>query len=210
MKRCPQCEFIYEDDQSLCDMDGIALVKSPEALILTRIAALETVRPAAKSTKSRAWRFLLTAVASIVLGLVLILVYSVSTQLERARMRVASSSPAQVTADLRVPGVDSTSGRSLAQPLDSSPPVEPPRSPEVRELAAQEQVAIAAAVAKPAPSVSQTLNPGLEGKSKPTSFSPKPRSMNQKAAENTNPKKGSTIGSILRKAGRILKKPFTR
>jgi hypothetical protein len=26
MKRCPQCEFIYEDDQSRCDMDGIDLV----------------------------------------------------------------------------------------------------------------------------------------------------------------------------------------
>lgn len=26
MKLCPQCEFIYEDDQSLCDMDGSALV----------------------------------------------------------------------------------------------------------------------------------------------------------------------------------------
>ena len=26
MKRCPHCEFIYEDDQSLCDMDGRTLV----------------------------------------------------------------------------------------------------------------------------------------------------------------------------------------
>lgn len=26
MKRCPQCEFIYEDDQNCCDMDGIDLV----------------------------------------------------------------------------------------------------------------------------------------------------------------------------------------
>ena len=26
MKRCPQCEFIYEDDQTLCDMDGKELV----------------------------------------------------------------------------------------------------------------------------------------------------------------------------------------
>ena len=26
MKLCPQCQFIYEDDQNLCDMDGNALV----------------------------------------------------------------------------------------------------------------------------------------------------------------------------------------
>jgi len=29
MKLCPHCEFIYEDDQSLCDMDGAALVHNP-------------------------------------------------------------------------------------------------------------------------------------------------------------------------------------
>ena len=26
MKRCPQCEFIYEDDQNCCDMDGVSLL----------------------------------------------------------------------------------------------------------------------------------------------------------------------------------------
>src|SRR6267142_1374798 len=33
MKLCPQCEFIYEDDQTLCDMDGRELVydRSPLA-----------------------------------------------------------------------------------------------------------------------------------------------------------------------------------
>ena len=32
MKLCPQCEFIYEDDQSLCDMDGRELVCGPGPL----------------------------------------------------------------------------------------------------------------------------------------------------------------------------------
>ncbi len=32
MKLCPQCEFIYEDDQTLCDMDGKELVYDPRAL----------------------------------------------------------------------------------------------------------------------------------------------------------------------------------
>src|SRR5436190_20904678 len=32
MKRCPQCEFVYEDDQSLCDMDGILLVFDSQKL----------------------------------------------------------------------------------------------------------------------------------------------------------------------------------
>jgi hypothetical protein len=34
MKRCPLCEFIYEDDQSVCDMDGIELVLNSGALVL--------------------------------------------------------------------------------------------------------------------------------------------------------------------------------
>ena len=29
MKLCPQCEFIYEDDQNTCDMDGKELVFDP-------------------------------------------------------------------------------------------------------------------------------------------------------------------------------------
>jgi hypothetical protein len=31
MKLCPQCEFIYEDEQSFCDMDGAGLVHNPAA-----------------------------------------------------------------------------------------------------------------------------------------------------------------------------------
>ncbi|HLA10491.1 MAG TPA: hypothetical protein VJ023_07830 [Pyrinomonadaceae bacterium] len=33
MKRCPQCEFIYEEDQSLCDLDGFELVHDSLALV---------------------------------------------------------------------------------------------------------------------------------------------------------------------------------
>jgi hypothetical protein len=32
MKLCPQCEFIYEDDQTFCDMDGKVLVYDPRPL----------------------------------------------------------------------------------------------------------------------------------------------------------------------------------
>lgn len=33
MKRCPLCDFIYEDDQSVCDMDGTELVHDSEELV---------------------------------------------------------------------------------------------------------------------------------------------------------------------------------
>ena len=205
MKRCPQCEFIYEDEQSLCDMDGIALVASSEVLT----AALEPERPATKPTKSRAGRFLIMAVAVVVLGLVLILVYSISAQ--RARMRVAVSSPSLVAANLQPTDAESITRRPLAQPLNHSPAVEAPKSPEVRRTAEPGQIAISdePEVTKPVPAASQTFTPGLDGKSRPANFNPKPRSMNQKSVENGRAQKGSTFGSILIKAVRILKTPFT-
>lgn len=46
MKRCPLCDFIYEDDQSVCDMDGIELVHDNGALIPT--AKDTTLRPNSK------------------------------------------------------------------------------------------------------------------------------------------------------------------
>ena len=39
MKRCPLCDFIYEDDQSLCDMDGIELVHDRGELVPANAAA---------------------------------------------------------------------------------------------------------------------------------------------------------------------------
>lgn len=42
MKLCPQCEFIYEDDQKFCDMDGQELVHDPSSRAFT-----ESLLPAA-------------------------------------------------------------------------------------------------------------------------------------------------------------------
>ena len=47
MKRCPQCEFIYEDDQSHCDMDGTRLNHDTHAL--PKLQALTTTSEADKS-----------------------------------------------------------------------------------------------------------------------------------------------------------------
>ena len=68
MKRCPQCEFIYEDDQSLCDMDGILLVFDSQKL-----------PKQGKSQKSQLRNRILTVFAVLVLTSVLSLVYYVAT-----------------------------------------------------------------------------------------------------------------------------------
>src|SRR6476661_4701235 len=68
MKRCPQCECIYEDDQTLCDMDGILLVFDSQNL------------PKPRSTrKSHRRSRMVPLVAMLLLTTVLSLVYYVST-----------------------------------------------------------------------------------------------------------------------------------
>ena len=74
MKRCPQCEFIYEDDQSLCDMDGVLLVF--DSRTLPNLHALTTVAPRVQPKRNRA----VPAFATVILALVLGMVYYVSTQ----------------------------------------------------------------------------------------------------------------------------------
>src|SRR5215207_6360525 len=74
MKRCPKCEFIYEDDQSLCDMDGVLLVL--DSRTLPHMHALQTVETPKTSKRNRA----VPVFATLILGLVLGMVYYVSTQ----------------------------------------------------------------------------------------------------------------------------------
>lgn len=45
MKLCSQCEFIYEDDQERCDMDGAELVHGPTLHTVSQNAAPELMRP---------------------------------------------------------------------------------------------------------------------------------------------------------------------
>src|SRR5215510_11609271 len=78
MKRCPQCEFIYEDDQSLCDMDGALLVFDSRSL--PNLHALAPVEATLEPPRSL-WRHrTFPAMAALILATVLSLVYFVSTQ----------------------------------------------------------------------------------------------------------------------------------
>ena len=85
MKRCPQCEFIYEDDQSLCDMDGILLVFDSQKL----------PKPG-KRKKSQLRNRILTVFAVLVLTSVLSLVYYVATH--QRKVIPSSDSAASVNA----------------------------------------------------------------------------------------------------------------
>jgi outer membrane biosynthesis protein TonB len=161
MKRCPQCEFIYEDDQSLCDMDGILLVF--DSRTLPNHHALATVPPR-PSKRNRA----VPAFATLILALVLGMVYYVST-----RRPAISPAPAMTTAAVPEPVVN---------PTPEAQPAEVPKEEE-----------------KPA----ATKEPSAAPAKKPTAkAAPQPKTSTQAKKDD------SKVGSILKKTGRILKKPF--
>ena len=166
MKKCPQCEFIYEDDQSLCDMDGVLLVFDSRAL--PNLHALETVAPKSQR-RSRA----VPAFASVILALVLGAVYYVSTH------RAAYTSPAITTT-------------SSAAPVVNIPAIVEP-TPEPT----------------PEPAQAPATVPNIETKPAATKKSATKTSTSQsKAVPEEKKKDDSKVGSILKKTGRILKKPF--
>jgi len=168
MKRCPKCEFIYEDDQSLCDMDGALLVL--DSRTLPTVHALQTVPPAKKSSKrNRA----VPAFATLILALVLGLVYYVSVQRKASENSYTPPPPTAASTSNPVPEVNPT---PEAQPSAEEPKPEPPK-----------------AAAAPAPV------------KKATAAKPAPTPAQAKVEEK---KEGSKVGNILKKTGRILKKPF--
>jgi len=178
MKRCPQCEFIYEDDQSLCDMDGILLV----------FDSLNLPKPKA-SSKSNLRGRLVPAVAALVLGTVFLLVYYVSTH-----------RPGPIT----TPGLDAV---NAAQPT-STGATAPSQSrdipnaanePEIKTTDAQPSTTDAASESK---TKANSTSESKDSKQKANSKSP------QKTQRSANAQDDSKIGSLIKKTGRLLKKPF--
>ena len=171
MKRCPQCEFIYEDDQSLCDMDGVLLVFDSRSLP-THALATVPASPKAFPRRNRA----VPAFASVVLALVLGMVYYVSTR--------QSGHPPTIPAS-------TLSVAPVAIPTPE-PTLEPtPEPTPVKEEVKQPATAAKKPATKTTVSVQQTK-----------------RTAEPKTAE---PKKEqSKVDSILKKTGRILKKPFKK
>ena len=175
MKRCPQCDFIYEDDQSLCDMDGVLLVLDTRNLPnLHAIATVPAPPLKAQTRRNRA----VPAFASIILALVLGMVYYVSIH-RRAAQNV--DTPPNTTSTLP------------AAPVVNPTP-EPQPSQEVKA-----PVLVETAATKPEPTKQPVAT--TPSKKQPAKASiPTPK---------TEPKKeDSKVGSILKKTGRILKKPF--
>jgi hypothetical protein len=187
MKRCPLCDFIYEDEQSLCDMDGMELVA--DSGLLTRLENTATV-PAELAQPTSSWgrRFAFPTVATLILGSVLFLVYylpthrSVRQELSPAVEAMTTASPTDSPQSSTAPESEKTNAQaedntSQSENLAPSPSPSPKRAEKKRKTATEQPV----------------------GANRKNEF---------RYREYADEKKDSRIGSILKKTGRILKKPF--
>jgi hypothetical protein len=189
MKRCPQCEFIYEDDQSLCDMDGFLLVFDSQVLPKPKTPRKVSATPQWRSR-------VVTAVAALILATVLFLVYYVSTNQQPA----AGPYPATVvtgtqpSSNASKPDGDSpvNDAQPAANTIETKTPVSAP-TPEVTSTKDNKVKSVPVAGAK-------------DGKESP--LKPKARSTQKTQSATQAQNSDSKIGSLLKKTGKILKKPF--
>jgi len=179
MKRCPQCEFIYEDDQSLCDMDGVLLVF--DSRTLPNLHALATVSAPLPGKTSRRNR-MVPAFATLILMLAIGSVYYVSNMRNTAP---PNFTPASV---------------SVEPPAAEAPVVVPQASPEPSpEPSASNEVR--SRPESPAPATQPKHVTAAPATTKPIATKSVPAKAEPK-------KDDSKVESILKKTGKILKKPF--
>ncbi|HSB26378.1 MAG TPA: hypothetical protein VLE19_00925 [Pyrinomonadaceae bacterium] len=119
MKRCPECEFIYEDDQSLCDMDGILLVFDSQQL-----------PKQVHGTKTQLRSRIVPAIAVLVLTTVLTLVYYVSTHQRRVSPEPYTSGSLNTTKPAVSEDLSSTT-----VPESKAAPTEVPPASKVKPVA---------------------------------------------------------------------------
>jgi hypothetical protein len=194
MKRCPQCDFLYEDDQSLCDMDGILLVYDSRKL--PHLQALSTTAsPVPTKQGSRNHR--VPALASVLVASVLVFGYYVSTKNSVNKTPVApiatattlSSAPVEKTdvGATRSDGPDKNSGS-----VDNSQLVSVPTEAKKEDSAG------------PA-----SDKPAANGDA-PKKATTKPKSVQSGTSVQSPPDKDSKVESFFKKTGRLLSKPFKK
>jgi hypothetical protein len=197
MKRCPHCEFVYEDEQAFCDMDGSKLAFDSGQL--PKLQAL-TNSPGSSPSKG-SWRGrLITAAAGLVLATVLGLVYYVSTHRAARPQPLPASRQAIPVRSAEEPPkteVNPSATQSALPDFD-----EKKESPDkVADKVSSD------AEAKPAPKP-EAAAPDTTKKKRPANLNTSQPQPVKPASAEEKPKKESKVSAVLKKTGRILKKPF--
>jgi hypothetical protein len=218
MRRCPVCDFIYEDDERLCAMDGTGLVNHSGPLPFEESALPQSAAPA-----NSHWRGSTLIAAGIILAIALFIFFR-----NVAKRDVLQNNP-KAAAQTRNPSQAGTPNPAVAVPAETATPLTTPspafnptppksdarpRSHRARQPGDIRAVPVEAATPFPRPASSLPIRAKIEVSSDVLPSSPVkpnlPRSRPSATphATDTNQKKESKIRSFLKKAGRVLKKPF--
>src|SRR5215472_13829987 len=92
MKRCPECQFLYEDEQDNCEMDGTRL------FFTTTLPPL----PAGLTPPKSIWGgFTIPLLAALILGTVLAILYRSTPRAYSSPATVQSQPPTQKTPEAK-------------------------------------------------------------------------------------------------------------
>lgn len=196
MKRCPQCEFIYEDDQSHCDMDGARLTH--DARRLPKLQAVTTTSTSSVGSKARSR--VVALVATLVLAGVMALVYYVSIRQSRRTTAVAMP-----TVEASQPGAEV----SPVAASDSSATTQAEANEKAKTLPSTEN----GSNTTDKPKVTAPNTPKPETKASDANRPVKSTSQGRSTSATTakpEEKEDSKVRSALKKTGRFFKKalPF--
>jgi hypothetical protein len=234
MKRCPECQFLYENESTTCDLDGTPLRYTVKL-------------PAVPGLAESIWdKWTIALVFAVVLATVLVILYratpraytsAAQTKPVKNEMPAASQDPPSTdsaaspestapqpavddsdsSTDSRDPfeapaGAAGTKAPKSKRGLQAADEKEPPPAPVIHVEAPPNPAGIkstntapiattpaetsANTVQKPAPSASATSN------------HPLPPAAPANKANTPGEKKESGFKSLLKKAGKVLKKPF--
>jgi hypothetical protein len=124
MKLCPQCDFIYEDDQSVCDMDGNELVSNPATIVTeqtftTPVSATPVMVPDVLPVESagKRWRNFALLTIFVLATLIIVVYLARANQLRSLRAPQGSASSTARSAGDIPP--QSTAGDTNGQPPSS-------------------------------------------------------------------------------------------
>lgn len=201
MQRCPKCEFVYEDDQDLCDMDGTKLIHDARDLPRNR--------PRGVMNEWRAGRKRLPVllIFSMFLGALLF----IPTPRQSLRMREALRFDKQTSTISQPTSTSAVSTASVMARLSTAPRK---GAQSVRTLARQrrsrEDGRLAGASSRPlVHTASQPNNSLAHIRVLPRTDNLMKRKISKIGEPETNDdRRDSRLASILRKTGRILQRPF--
>jgi hypothetical protein len=190
MKRCPECDFIYEEEQHLCDMDGMALVH--DSCILPESS--KAIVPPPTRPVGRQLMLVVSVVVLTGFGLYLA---NYSASVEESHPVSSLVANASDSAALSAPRAAPFSSRSIEDSADGSETTSDERLSERRESTGTAKALPWRSISPGSQAAARTSRPQLAGRRVKMVYSP-------------DEKRESRIGSFLKKTGRFFKRPFKR